>query len=212
MSTTLPEGIPTEPLSRYEEADLAIKIQTRQREEDINRLAMHGLCEAIPYLCTVCGGRVPQDELLSLSYEGLLHAARNFKHGRLRFFCYAKVYLRSALSKWWRQQDVVKNSSRFEDKNASDLTDGAWSKEQQEPAYEEINIRERWELVKPMLARLTVRERLVVELVHIGGFSYTKIAKMLTPSVSREAVRLCLARAMRKLHFALLEKRRTLSL
>lgn len=90
-------------------------------EEAQNRLAMGAMGEAVLYVHKVCRGRIPPSEIISLSYEALLYAARQvdptrnrhtvFDPRKGRFFAYSKPYLRSAVHTWWGQQDVVKGSN-----------------------------------------------------------------------------------------------------
>ena len=194
---------------------LARQIRRSRREEDIIKLAMHGICEAIPYLRTVCGGRVGYDEILSMSYVALTDAARNFRPGGIRFFCYAKVYLRSELAKWWKSQDIVKHASEAEDKEyvmqAEDYNI-AKTDDVDSVNFELIDIKERWAIVKPLLSRLTERERMVMELVYISGLSFTDISKILVPQITREAVRCCHERALRRLRLALLSLQHTFTI
>ena len=157
-TNTLPEGIPTAPLLDYQEESLTRSLTEKNREE----LVMHSLCEAIPYLHTVSRGQVEQDELLSISYAALVKAVKNYKPGGLRFFAYAKVYLRGELSRYWRDQDPVKNASLHEDKETESRPEPPAL---QDAPYSEIDLREQWALLKPLLrSRLTDRERMVIEL------------------------------------------------
>lgn len=216
MKIQLPEGIPTEPPTAAEENALMAEIQAHRREEDIVSFAMRYICEAMPYLATVSKGRVMQDELLSISYDALLVAAKKYKPGgKLNFFRFAKIYLRSRMNKWWASQDVVRKSSKFRDDDAPEtetfITDGAirlndWTR----PAYDEIDLKERWEIVKPMLKRLTPRERMVLELIYIGGYSFAQVGKLVVPQVTRQAIGILHTRAMKRLHFALSEIQRTI--
>lgn len=213
-TTTLPEGIPQKPLDRASEKALARNIRRFRREEDIVKLAMHGLCEAIPYIYTVCKGQVPQDEILSFSYRALNQAARNFKPGRLRFFCYAKVYLRSELAKWWKEQDIVRDASIHEapQEHQLGIAVADCNYDSADPEFDLIDLKERWELVKPLLNKLTDRERMVLEMVHIGGYNYTDISRLLVPRVTRQAICCCHEKALRRIRLAISNLKRTISI
>lgn len=208
MKDTLPQGIPSTPLTGAAEADLASRIQAKHAEEDITTLAMSALHEALPYLRTVSNGRIAQDELMSIGYQGLYNAARNFKPGRLRFFSYAKVYLRGQLSRRWRSQDTVRNASLHEDPEVRSVQATADNDECAEPGYDLIEIKERWALVQPVMReKLTERERLIVELVTIGGYSFTKVGQLVIPKISRQATQVCYRNALKKVRLALTRKR-----
>jgi len=102
--------IPDKPLSREEENRLAA-IGT---EDARNTLVMHAMHEALAYAYRCCRGALPQDDLFSLCYDGLQSAAKNFKPNRIRFFSYAKIYVRRGISQTWRSKDIVRNSSLHE--------------------------------------------------------------------------------------------------
>lgn len=73
-------------------------------------LALYNMREAFYYAQHCCHGKLTDDEIYSSVYGALCHAARNFKPGGgLRFFGYAKPYIRGGLSKVWRSKDVVRN-------------------------------------------------------------------------------------------------------
>lgn len=72
-------------------------------------LALHNMREAFNYAQHCCRGKLSADEIYSAIYEALCHAARNFKPGGIRFFGYAKPYIRGGLNKVWRAKDVVRN-------------------------------------------------------------------------------------------------------
>lgn len=102
--------IPDKPLTRDEENRLA-KINT---EESRNTLVMHAMHEALPYAYRCCRGNLPQDDLFSLCYDSLQEAAKIFKPNIIRFFSYAKIYVRRGISQMWRSKDVVRNASMHE--------------------------------------------------------------------------------------------------
>lgn len=102
--------IPDQPLTRAQENDLA-----REGTEDArNTLVMHAMHEALAYAYKCCRGALAQDDLFSLCYDGLQSAAKNFKPNRIRFFSYAKIYVRRGISQTWRSKDIVRNSSLHE--------------------------------------------------------------------------------------------------
>jgi RNA polymerase sigma factor (sigma-70 family) len=99
--------IPDKPLSREEENRLA-----REGTEDArNLLVMHAMHEALAYAYRCCRGGLDQDDLFSLCYDSLQQAAKNFKPNVIRFFSYAKIYVRRGIAQMWRSKDVVRNAS-----------------------------------------------------------------------------------------------------
>lgn len=102
--------IPDKPLSREEENRLA-KLNT---EESRNLLVMHAMHEALAYAYKCCRGNLHQDDLFSLCYDSLQSAAKNFRPNIIRFFSYAKIYVRRGIAQMWRSKDVVRNASLHE--------------------------------------------------------------------------------------------------
>lgn len=102
--------IPDKPLSREEENRLA-KLNT---EDSRNILVMHAMHEALAYAYRCCRGNLPQDDLFSLCYDSLQSAAKNFRPNIIRFFSYAKIYVRRGIAQMWRSKDVVRNASLHE--------------------------------------------------------------------------------------------------
>lgn len=88
------------------------KLARMGTEEARNELCLHAMHEAVPYARKVCRSALPDGEIFSLCWGGLMKAAKApFKPGVTRFFAYAKVSVRRAICDEWRSKDVVKNSS-----------------------------------------------------------------------------------------------------
>lgn len=200
----LPAGFPSEPLSEAEEKALAQEIRWHHKEEDISKLALHTICEAVPYIKSCCRGAFHQDELISVAYSALYNAAKNYVPGPTRFFPYAKAYLRGMLNRHWKAQDVVKGSSLHEtvvDAGVHPLE----SNETEYPFYE-LDLKEKWNIIIPtMRKKLTDRERMIVELVAISGYSYSRVSTLVVPKITRQAVEICYQRAVKRLRLALRE-------
>jgi RNA polymerase sigma factor (sigma-70 family) len=212
-----------------QESDLATRIQKHQREEDRNELVTHNLREAVCYGVGFSKGRLPEDEILSVCYLALSKAARNFKPGGIRFFAYAKPYVRGEICLLWKSRDVVRNSSKHETElhpiKREIYTSGDREEELTltyddrsleingepvEPEFAAIDLRERWAVVEPLMRSvLNERERMILELSYIGGFTFEQLRHKLVPVITRTAVQHTHTRAIRKLRSAL-SKNKTL--
>lgn len=105
------ENLP--PVGSLSEADEQLLVRKmlsfkpRSRECSANKLVMHSMAEAFLYAAKCSRRQMTEGAIYSLCFQALSNAARNFRPGRVRFFCYAKVYVRRAIFDAWRQEDVV---------------------------------------------------------------------------------------------------------
>jgi RNA polymerase sigma factor (sigma-70 family) len=212
-------GVPEEKLLAETEDALA-----REATEDSrNKLVLHNMREAFYYARHVCRGRLPEDEIFSAVYGALAHAVKNYKPGTklgIRFFAYAKPYVRGAICKEWKTKDVVKNAKHesldkdigVDDDLIGGELDGAkqWEVEAaRDPEFESIHIGEQMEFLKPLLhSLLSDHERMVIELAYFGHFNFEDIAKQL--GVTRSAVQNTHTRAIQKLRAGAARKERLL--
>ncbi len=216
--------LPEESLSPSEENFLANEIQHHKGNDDaVNRLTLHSMREAVRYATKCCRGALREPELFSLCYAALMKAARNFKPDNIRFFAYAKVYVRGELARYWKNADVVRASSLHQSEDTPEIRrhwvhtimghdmeqvviEDAESIEDDfiEPEFEAIDLREKLRVVLPLIeSKLNERERTVLKLYYESGFAFEAIGAMLVPSVSRAAVQSTHGRALRKLQCAL---------
>lgn len=79
------------------------------RENAVAMLVHYSMREAFLYAGKCSKGKLASEMLTSLSYLGLCKAAKNFKPGQLRFFSYAKIYVRSEVFRQFRESSVVRN-------------------------------------------------------------------------------------------------------
>lgn len=218
--------LPTEPLTRAEEDRLA----NSRSEEDRNKLVLHSMREAMAYAHRCCRGALEQDDLFSLCYDALQKAASRFKPKKIRFFAYAKADVRRAIGDMWRSKDLVRNSSMHEEKDFSfsvipqgsahceDLEpEEILRKEELEniylhaipsidPEFEMIHLRERWELVKPIIqTKLTDTERMVIDLHFNGDIGFEEIGELL--GVCRERTRMIQFNALKKVRCELMRRK-----
>lgn len=217
-------GLPTEKLTPEVEDQLS-------REGKLDTLVLHNMREGFFYARHVCRGKLPEDEVFSAVYRALEHASRNYKPGTkvgIRFFAYAKPYVRGALSREWKSKDVVKHAKHesldvpssftsnllnseydhnHDDDPATMASASKWEEnDHTEPEYELIHLREQLEALRPVLrSELSDHERMVIELCYFGHFNFEEIGVRL--GVSRSAIQNAHTRAMRKIRAVLLKKK-----
>lgn len=198
-------------LSREEEMRLA----KSKNEESRNTLILHYMREAFVYARRCCRQQIPEDELLSLCYASLQRAMKNYDSDRTSFFNYARVFLRGDIAQFWRDKDTVRNSSKYEDKDAAYNypvrkimgTENPDLEISVEPETDLIMMKERLQLVLPIVAsKLNDHEKMILDLFYNGGFAFRKIGAML--GVSRSAAQITAARALKKIRKELMRKRR----
>lgn len=223
--------IPDKPLTRDEENRLA-KLGT---EDARNTLVMHAMHEALAYAYRCCRGNLPQDDLFSLCYDSLQAAAKNFKPNIIRFFSYAKIYVRRGIAQMWRSKDVVKNASLhetgfeasskprdhrsaggdreefFEDRDPQFHEDAHFDETFEEagsvePEFEKIHLAERMKLIQPIIDRkLNEKERMVLDLFYNGDLTFEQIGKLL--GVCRERTRMINFQALKKIRNELMRRK-----
>jgi len=224
-------GVPETRLSLEQERQLSDKIQASKKsdEDAINTLTMHNLREAF-YYALACSRTLPPDEVYSLCYAALRYAATNFKYRGARFFPYSKAYIRGEIYKTFNDRNVVKEAVcvplRLEDEEKAraieDLVeDGHFlhlrrdaDKNFIEPTVESdlhgIAIRDEWARIKPIFrAKLSEKERMILELKFEGGLNFREIGDLLR--VSRSDTQATHTRALRKIRCALMRKKALLN-
>lgn len=178
--------------------------------------------EAFFYTRQCCRTQIPGDELISLCYRALVECAKNYKPNCQRFFAYSKINLRGHIYRYWKNQDVVKNSSihevepeqydilkqdplEYEHDDRANAFEGnpgmvtGVEESRVDPDFDGIHFRERLALVKKVIAeKLTAQEQMIIELTYNGGYNFEKIGQMLEPKVSRSAVQQTCAHAIKK--------------
>jgi RNA polymerase sigma factor (sigma-70 family) len=224
-------------LSSLPEAKLTIaqEIACARTEKGREKLVLHTMRDAFYYAKGVSRSLLPDDELFSLAYSAVRHAANNYKPERnhrfakSRFMGYAKPYIRGEISRAWRARDTVKNgvtvsmqSSREIGEVGEFLGDSVLASPIRledcfndvcagtfavEPEFDAIDLRERWAMVKDVIDReLSDQEKMVLDLFYRGGFDFSKIGKML--GVSRSAIQFTHVRALKKVRCALMKNGR----
>lgn len=225
--TDLLNGIPKEKLPVSDEDKLA----REATEESHSKLVLYNIREAFLYARYVCRAKLHDEEVLSAAYLALTQAVQNYKPGTkagIRFFAYAKPYVRGVIFREWKSRDVVKNakhesldvplrdSVRWGRSVEPDQHDGPWTfsdvyKHELEPTghcdpdFESIALHEKMDVLKPLIkTALSEHERMVIELAYFGNFNFEDIGRKL--GVTGAAVQNTHTRAIRKLRDAAAQK------
>lgn len=219
-------GLPEKQLTPEQEAELADRIQaSKQRDEDcMNELALHAMREAFYYAMACSKKRLSEAEVFSLCFEALKKAAKNFQSGQIRFFAYAKPYVRGEICTTFEQLRVVKRGetesliatdSTGEDRQTGEDyymgetqtadTRGYAGPESVDSDMEGIMNRDEWASIKPILTKLSEKERQVLDLRFQSGFNFRQIGELL--NVSRSDTQATCVRALKKVRCELLRKR-----
>lgn len=190
---------PSEILTPDEENAIAA---TPKGSDDRDRLVMHNMREALLYAKKCCRGRLADGELMSVAYLGLREAAANFLPNKIRFFGYAKAFLRGKIYSEFRSLRVVKKSESVSFQPSS--TNGEEEQEDFAPTdtgyypltsesenfdFGLTQFREEWRLIEPLVRSiLTDKERMILELKYISGMNFRQIGEVLAIPVSRSHI------------------------
>lgn len=227
------KGLPKKQLTTEQEDDLAIKIQAAKKkgqadQECLNDLALYNMREALFYgLACARSRQIDAGTIFSLCWAALCAAAPNFEAGRIRFFAYAKPYVRGEIIKAFHAQKVVRHG---ETRSLTPDTIGAVTDHEEagdvsfthssvdiddlllakadvvEADTEGIMVRDEWSALLPVIqTRLSEKERMVLELKYQSGFNFRQIGDLLR--VSRSDTQATHTRAINKVRCALKGKR-----
>lgn len=187
-------GLPTETLPPETEVSLA-----RAGDEDSrNALALHNMREAFFY-ALACAHSLPPDEVYSLCYKALSAAARNFEPGRTsRFFAFAKPYIRGEIYRTFKRYKVVTKAETTEIpvEEEDDQFEAFQKATMVEPDFQTIMAHDEWAGLKPLLAALKEKERMVLQLFYQSGLNFRQIGDLL--NVSRSDIQATHANAIKK--------------
>lgn len=211
-------GLPEEKLTPAQEDALAKRIQKSNKmdSESVNVLVLHNMREAFAYAYSVSKGNLEDGEVLSLCYSALRKAAFNFKPAQIRFFGYAKPYVRGEVCLRFEDLKVVKHSEHLpltpEDMHGDEAPDCETIQRDPEqsfpmPAVVDDHLpalykKEDWERMRPIFSKLTEQERMVLELKYEGGYNFREMGELL--DVSRSATEATHSRALRKIRCELM--------
>lgn len=188
-------------------------------------LALHYMREGFSYAKRCSRNMLSDGEVYSSVYESLCAAACNFKPNKIRFFSYAKPYIRGGLSLVWKSKDVVKRNKNWTlpeaDRLGSDIAEkiedadgltGLIIEEKRisfppsvEPELDVIQYREEYGIIEPLVkSELTDKEQSVIVLRYKSGLTFQRIGALL--GSSREDIRATHGRAIIKLRGAARQK------
>lgn len=218
-------GLPEKELGPEHETALGVRIQTKRDEDDMNTLALYNMREAFAYASACCKRRLSETEIFSLCFEALKKAAKNFVPGQIRFFAYAKPYVRGEICNTYDDLRVVRrgetellapddipgeNEHTAEDDFDTcevQTRDNHFHKEDVvDSDMEGIMNRDEWASIKPILSKLSEKERQVLDLRFQSGFNFRQIGELL--NVSRSDTQATCVRALKKVRCELLRKRK----
>jgi RNA polymerase sigma factor (sigma-70 family) len=222
------DGLPEHSLTPDEENIFARRIQKFNSTPAIQALVLHNMREAIPYATRCCRAGLEESEVFSLCYSALMKAVSNFKPDNIRFFAYAKVYIRGEISRTWKKRDVVKASSLHETSPEPVFIRRMITGEDREserewvvrdikpiepdfvdPEFRLIDLKEKWRVVEPLIRRvLGDRERTIIKLYYEAGFPFEEIGDLLVPNISRQRVQIIHNEAIVKLRRALIHDKK----
>lgn len=176
------------------------KLVNSGTKKALDKLSLHNLEEAVIYT-RYCGGRnLGREELISLSWIALRQAAKNYRHHKskgIRFFAFAKAYLRGQLKAERKRKLVVRNA---EHQSMDEVNDPPLTETTAEPDFSTVESKELLAGLRPaMFLTLTDRERAIIILRYSSGFSFTEIGERI--GFSRQSIQ--------KTHFAALLKLRS---
>lgn len=176
---------------------------------DIQRakLVEDTLVPATTYVRSVCRDRFPSDEQASIAGMVLMRAVETFNPKQGDFLIYAKPALRGAVNQAWRDREPVSYGEEIPERaadeglSAQDLEDSLMGS--CDPDWRGIDIRERFEALRPVLKRLEEHELRVLILHYNAGWSFSLIAQRCR--VTRSAVQRTHAVALRKIRNLLID-------
>lgn len=188
--------------------------QLRERGDKwaLEKLTLGYMREAFCYSKKCARGRLPDDEIFSLSYKALTAAVKRFSPAKGRFFIFAKIYLRWEIKHAWGEKSVVRNSggpdeplrtteniydTAVEADHDSPGSGGAIEVQHEDFDFEKVEFNERMEILKPHLRALNKNERMVIEMRFRTGWDFAKIGREI--GRSRERVRQIALEAIGKL-------------
>lgn len=192
------------------------RLAKSKRETDWNTLVLHNMREAFIYAKKCCDSELSDDEIFSFCYEALQHARKNFKPNMIRFFAYAKPYIRGLISRSRREKDVIRfprNGRQphpfSELENVRAESEETEEMESVEPEFRLMALHEGLDLINPIIVRkLNAQEKMILELHYQSGFNFQKIGDLL--GITRSAIQHAHSLALKKIRVELFRQKRLL--
>lgn len=189
--------------------ELELFRQDRENPEVRNKLLLHALRDSLKYAATCCEGKIPYDELMSLCTNALIQAIRNYDlqhESGLTLIQFSKPYIRGEIRRYWKRLNVVNYGTKLPADTSTEQLENVPQFDYQDPDFEGIHMRERWEWVKPHFDKLSETERRVLVLLFESRFTLAEVGRML--DCTRENIRTTKNRALMKIRKGLYCKRK----
>jgi len=189
------------------------KLIDRGTPAALNKLALHSLSEAVAYAKQCARSlHLEEPEIVSLCWIALRNAAARYSHRRsrgIRFFAFAKQWIRGQISLELKQKQVVRNGQQVA-LESEEYQHSIPKKCQQdwavsEPDNDVSEFKELFARIKPVIfSKLNDFEIAILILRYQSGFSFTEIGERM--GVSRQSVQKKHVSAITKLRKALQSK------
>lgn len=188
----------------------------RADKRSLDKLVLGYMREAFCYSKKCARGKLPDDEIFSLSYKALNAAAKRFDCSKGRFFIFAKIYLRWEIKHAWAEKSVVRNADHPDEelpigtdefllRPEMDLELTTSTRPVESPCaefdFERVEFNERMAQILPVLRGLSPNERMVIEMRFRTGWDFAKIGREI--GRSRERVRQIALEAIQKVKAAI---------
>jgi RNA polymerase sigma factor (sigma-70 family) len=192
-------------------------------EGDLNELVMRNMREAFLYTRGMARS-LDEGALISVCYEALMRNAKRFDPARQRFFAFAKAGLRGAIYRNYNKAKAGHPAKGVQCKPVGERThvhrdpaivsplEAMQDYEQVSPEnviesdMEGIFTRDRWELVKPIVAqKCSEQEKMVLTLTYESGLNFQEQGDLL--GVTRSAIQRTHWRAVKKLRTELTRRK-----
>lgn len=173
------------------------------------KLVLCSMREGYAYAHYFGRNKFDDGQIVSLAYEALRRAAKNFKlDGGCRFFAYSKPYIRGEVFRAFRSDDVVPHMTRvpLEVPQKENQETGVASSEHpeiggsEEMDFDKMHWAEQWAKLEPHLASLTKKEQSVISDFR-EGLNFREMGDK--RGVSRAAMQSTFVRALGKLRKAM---------
>jgi RNA polymerase sigma factor (sigma-70 family) len=190
--------------------DKELELIQKGTKRSLDKLALCNMAEALDYTRYCSRGNLSDGELTSLCWIALRQAAKNFrkrKSGGIRFFAFAKQYLRGHINREFARWHTVKNADTVHIETEETLQ--PLLPTTCEPDFSSLETKELLRGLKPAIFRvLNDRERAILILRYESDFSYGEIGERI--GYSRQHIQSIHAGALKKLRVVLESKKEEL--
>lgn len=195
-------------------ADEEIKLAKAGGEEARQKIVWHAMNEAVPYVitCSKSFGILARSETISLCWDTLNKCVKNFNPTvGVRFFAYARVWLRGAMRNYCLNNSTVKNEwrgVRTADTYVPRAHTPQWELEEIiscDSCVGDIIRREAFDMMKTLIVKLSKKEKEIIHMRLVKEMSFPEIAAHY--KTTRSATQAMFAKSMRKLRRWMYEKK-----